>query len=295
MLQELIQQFNQRHRGDERLTSWLNPTVNVLFSFSALISDGVGLIFSPSKVIFAGIGILLLAKTFFRRLESYSGVPPSPAMTDTIVKIMTEVLDILAIATNEVKQRRPKKYLRKLIGRNDIEGALKRLDKLTQEEARMATAEVLKVTHSIDDNVKGLIEEGRDATELIQQTANETKEIIQRTASQTAVITHQMAGDVNDVKRSQLQENFQKWLCPPDTSMNHNIACKGHYKGTAAWFFQTIFWPVELITFSFVDPWQTHVPFLDTALHRADSCLNSGFGQKCPLVCYSCSSYFTPT
>jgi hypothetical protein len=33
-----------------------------------------------------------------------------------------------------------------------------RLDKLTQEEARMATAEVLKVTHSIDDKVKGLIE-----------------------------------------------------------------------------------------------------------------------------------------
>jgi hypothetical protein len=50
------------------------------------------------------------------------------------------------------------KYLRKLIGRNDIEGALKRLDKLTQEEARMATAEVLKVTHSIDDKVKVLIE-----------------------------------------------------------------------------------------------------------------------------------------
>ena len=44
MLQELIQQFDQRHRGDERLTSWLNPTVNVLFSFSALISEGVGLV-----------------------------------------------------------------------------------------------------------------------------------------------------------------------------------------------------------------------------------------------------------
>jgi hypothetical protein len=31
---------------------------------------------------------------------------------------------------------------------------LKRLDKLTQEEARMATAQVLKVTHTIDDRVK---------------------------------------------------------------------------------------------------------------------------------------------
>ena len=50
-------------------------------------------------------------ETFFKRLESYAGVPPSPAMTDTIVKIMIEVLDILAIATNEVKQRRPSQLM----------------------------------------------------------------------------------------------------------------------------------------------------------------------------------------
>jgi len=50
------------------------------------------------------------------------------------------------------------KFLKKLLGRNDIEDALKRLDKLTQEEARMATAEVLKITHSVDGNVKVLID-----------------------------------------------------------------------------------------------------------------------------------------
>jgi hypothetical protein len=32
-------------------------------------------------------------------------------MTDTIVKIMIEVLGILAIATNEVKQRRPSQLM----------------------------------------------------------------------------------------------------------------------------------------------------------------------------------------
>lgn len=45
------------------------------------------------------------------------------------------------------------KYLRKLIGRTEIEDALKRLDKLTQEEARMATAQILKATNTIDDKV----------------------------------------------------------------------------------------------------------------------------------------------
>ena len=51
------------------------------------------------------------------------------------------------------------KYLKKLAGKTDIEDALKRLDKLTQEEARMATAQVLKVTHTVDDRVRGVTNE----------------------------------------------------------------------------------------------------------------------------------------
>jgi len=45
-------------------------------------------------------------ESFFRRLESYTEVRPTAAMTDIIVKIMVEILCILAIATKEIKQRR---------------------------------------------------------------------------------------------------------------------------------------------------------------------------------------------
>lgn len=45
-------------------------------------------------------------ENFFKRLESYKHVPPTPAMTDLIVKIMIEVLSIIPIATTEVKQGR---------------------------------------------------------------------------------------------------------------------------------------------------------------------------------------------
>jgi hypothetical protein len=45
-------------------------------------------------------------ENFFKRLESYMEVPPTDAMTDIIVKIMVEVLNILAIATREMKQGR---------------------------------------------------------------------------------------------------------------------------------------------------------------------------------------------
>ena len=45
------------------------------------------------------------------------------------------------------------KFAKRLIGRTDLEDGLKRLDKLTQEEARMATAEVLRTTHAIEEEV----------------------------------------------------------------------------------------------------------------------------------------------
>ena len=46
--------------------------------------------------------------------------------------------------------------MKKLMGRTEIEDALKKLDKLTQEEARMAAAENLKATHTVDERVKGV-------------------------------------------------------------------------------------------------------------------------------------------
>lgn len=44
ILQDLIQQFDQRRASDLRLKNWLNPTVNVLYTFSATLGSGVGLV-----------------------------------------------------------------------------------------------------------------------------------------------------------------------------------------------------------------------------------------------------------
>jgi hypothetical protein len=53
--------------------------------------------------------------------------------------------------------------VKKLLGRNDIEDAFKRLDTLTMEEARMAIAETLKVTNRVDDKVTVLIDGAENA------------------------------------------------------------------------------------------------------------------------------------
>jgi hypothetical protein len=55
------------------------------------------------------IDIFVRIEGFFIRLVSYTEVQPSAAMTDVIVKIITEVLSILAIATKEVKRGRSSK------------------------------------------------------------------------------------------------------------------------------------------------------------------------------------------
>jgi hypothetical protein len=43
-------------------------------------------------------------ENIFRRLETYTDVPTTAGMTEAIMKVMVEVLHILAIATKEIKQ-----------------------------------------------------------------------------------------------------------------------------------------------------------------------------------------------
>jgi hypothetical protein len=56
------------------------------------------------------VDIFSRIEKFFKRLESYTEVSPTAAMTDMIVEIMVEVLAILAIATKEIKERRSSEW-----------------------------------------------------------------------------------------------------------------------------------------------------------------------------------------
>jgi archaellum component FlaC len=60
-------------------------------------------------------------------------------------------------------------FLKRLVGGTDIEDALQRLDKLTQEEARMATAEGLKATHGIDNKVEDVGDKVKGVDRKIQR------------------------------------------------------------------------------------------------------------------------------
>ena len=91
-------------------------------------------------------------------------------MSEIMVKIMVEVLSVLALATKQINQGRFSKWLplinsslveccaekfaKKLLGESDIEAVLQRLDRLTQDEARLTVAHTLEVVHGLFNNIR---------------------------------------------------------------------------------------------------------------------------------------------
>ena len=57
-----------------------------------------------------------------------------------------------------VAQRATEKFAKKLLGDSEIESILQRLDRLTQDEARMTVTQTLGVVHGLVGNMKEVME-----------------------------------------------------------------------------------------------------------------------------------------
>ena len=113
-------------------------------------------------------------ESFVRRLIIYTEIDrPTPAMTEVITKIMAELISILALATKQINQGKfsksfqliivhdlsiAEKYAKKLLGENEIEAVLQRLDRLTGEESKMVVVQTLDVVYSLVNNMEVVME-----------------------------------------------------------------------------------------------------------------------------------------
>jgi hypothetical protein len=107
---------------------------------------------------------------FLQRLNRYTAIPLIPEMISLLGKIMAQVLSVLALSTKEMQERRigillpfvfsfmadydAENFMKKLVGKKDVEDALERLDMLTREENLMTATRNLEITHHMDVNVK---------------------------------------------------------------------------------------------------------------------------------------------
>ena len=92
--------------------------------------------------------------------------------------------------------------MKKLIGRTDIEDGLKRLDKLTQEEARMVAAENLKATRTVDKRVQGVADMAETIDNRVAGVDDRVVSVGDQVADvgdQVADVVYQVAGVSNQV------------------------------------------------------------------------------------------------
>ncbi|KAH9002653.1 hypothetical protein EDB86DRAFT_192910 [Lactarius hatsudake] len=176
LLEDKANEFKDFRDGNRKLLNWLNPVVNVVHTLSAVLCASITLVpFEPAKAVFAGVDLLIATASgvsssydalvdlfeclghFLKRLQICTGLPFTPSSTEISVKIMVELLSVLALATKQVKQGRFKKFAKKLLGECEIEGVLRRLDRLTQEESRMTMTQTLEVVYGLVNNVKVVI------------------------------------------------------------------------------------------------------------------------------------------
>ncbi len=119
-----------------------------------------------------------------------------------------------------------------------MEAMVQRLDQLTQDEARLAVAQILKIVH----DALGMFL-SRQSSDSISDWASETM--------------RQIASDLTKSKREpffdvviddwdhrdcptgdNMQQDIFKWLSPPDYWNNHHSTCKLRHPGSAEWFIQ---------------------------------------------------------
>ena len=68
--------------------------------------------------------------------------------------------------------------MKKLLGNTDIEDALRKLDKLTQEEVRMATAQLLTLTHGVDDKVTRIDDEVKGVDSKVEDIGDTVRVVL---------------------------------------------------------------------------------------------------------------------
>ncbi|KAH9017556.1 hypothetical protein EDB84DRAFT_1679530 [Lactarius hengduanensis] len=138
--------------GDQKLMTWIDPLVHVLYTFSGALGDGVSLVlimnptleaFPPAKVIFTGIGVLLAAakdarashaavidlfqriESFFKRLGVYRQTSLTTEMAEVLVKIVIELLSILSIRDKGNETATSKNICQETIGEDRYRGRIK--------------------------------------------------------------------------------------------------------------------------------------------------------------------------
>ena len=130
---------------------------------------------------------------FLQRLNHYITASLTLEMTELLAKILAQVLFVLALSTKEMKERRisaliysrysfladrnAEKFIKRLIGKTEVENGLRQLDMLTKEENLMAAARTLGIASDIRHDANVIKDDTRDIKGNTRDIKDDTRDI----------------------------------------------------------------------------------------------------------------------
>jgi hypothetical protein len=194
--------------------------------------------------------------------------------------------------------------MKKLLGRTDMEDGLKRLDALSQKEARMASSQLLQATHPTDNRARIMVDKELDANVVSVSGGRDVRSIEATLSDKFAGVTLQQIAGQRKSPSSNLPSlivgalcvlavtqphdlHLLNWLSPPDPSTNHHRAGTARYEGTAYWFLRGrtfTRWKSTMSRDSLLWVHGKRVSVFCPPTSTAHGLPHSRFRQKCPLV-----------
>jgi hypothetical protein len=127
----------------------------------------------------------------------------------------------------------------KLLGDNKVEAALRRLDKLIQEEVRATAAQTLGVISRLEQNTRVIMDRDKLIQEDVLATTMRTLEVASRIEQTSRGLLSSEQEHRDRFTADQFRQHLQNWLSPPNPWKNHNMACAARHDGTTTWFTQS--------------------------------------------------------
>ncbi|KAJ7900820.1 Pfs, NACHT and ankyrin domain protein [Mycena leptocephala] len=275
-----LQKFKHYRDRKEGLRKWLKPMLHLIASLSEIAGGAAGVPVPFATAGFIALGVLVqaaknvsarydcimdlceLLHSFLERLRVYTSTQLPTSMRGVGIRMLVHLLSVFALVTKEIEHTRIGSYLRTLMGRKDVQEALKKLNDLIGAEQSMGVANAMAFSREILDHVQGLVRADQDAAivlahlkndlhKAIQYTEDANERVLQRLRDLTTCTIdaqERLAMDLGELSRRHLDSSVRSWLKAPDSCINHNAARELHDSDTGSWLWKA--WVLTACCFS---------------------------------------------
>ncbi|KAJ7135325.1 hypothetical protein C8R46DRAFT_1201582 [Mycena filopes] len=259
-LDHTLRSLQVRYTKKAELHECLGKMFGLIGSLSGIAGEAVAVPVPYAKAGFVALGVLVqaakdvnarydciielckLLHSFLNRLQIYMSMRVNDGMQQIVIQIFDLLLSVFGLVTKEMESGLISSYWGALIGKTEIQDALKKLDKLIHEEQSMGIASTMQTSQKILDQVHVLLLVNKQLQNDVGKAIQSIKELDQLVVEQLnniqASITHH-SHQTEQLIQHQLDKDVRDWLNVPDATEHHNTARDLHESNTGSWLLES--------------------------------------------------------